>query len=64
MTRKRNAGEMTHEEFEPKRASLLKDWQRFLRMDVTPSVVLRAFDATAAYGHAAPIACIWPQPWC
>ena len=50
MARKRNAGEMTHEEFEPKRASLLKDWQRFLRIDVTPPVVLRALDAAGAYG--------------
>ena len=29
---------------------LLKDWQRFLRVDITPAVVLRAFDATDAYG--------------
>jgi hypothetical protein len=50
MARKRNAGEVTSEEYEPKRASLLKDWQRFLRIDVTPSVVLRALDAAGAYG--------------
>jgi predicted nucleic acid-binding protein len=50
LARKRNAGEVTREEFEPMRASLLKDWQRFLRIDITPSVVLRAFDATGAYG--------------
>jgi predicted nucleic acid-binding protein len=50
MVRKRNAGEVTGEEYEPKRASLLKDWQRFLRIDVTPSVVLRALDAAGAYG--------------
>jgi predicted nucleic acid-binding protein len=50
MARKRNAGEVKEEEFEPKRASLLKDWQRFLQMDITPSVVLRAFDSTDTYG--------------
>jgi predicted nucleic acid-binding protein len=50
MARKRNAREVTDEEFEPKWASPLKDWQRFLRIDVTPSVVLRALDAAGAYG--------------
>ena len=50
MARKRNAGEVTDEEFEPKWASLLKDWRRFLRIDVTPAVVLRALDAAGAYG--------------
>jgi predicted nucleic acid-binding protein len=50
MARKRSAGEMTPDEFEAKRASLLKDWQRFLQIDVIPSVVLRAFDASGAYG--------------
>jgi hypothetical protein len=46
MARKRSAGEVKPEEFEPKRASLLKDWRRFLRMEMTPTVVQRAFDAT------------------
>ena len=50
MARKRNAGEVTDEEYEPKRVSLLKDWQRFLRIDITPSVVLHALDAAGAYG--------------
>lgn len=50
MARKRNSGEVKGEEFEAKRASLLKDWERFLRIEVTPSVVLRAFGATGAYG--------------
>jgi predicted nucleic acid-binding protein len=50
MARKRKAGEATREEFGPMRASLLKDWQRFLQIDITPSVVLRAFDATGVYG--------------
>jgi predicted nucleic acid-binding protein len=50
MARKRNAGEVTGEEFGLKRASLLKDWQRFLRIELTPSVALRAFEATGAYG--------------
>ena len=46
MARKRSAGEVKPEEFEPKRASLLKDWQRFLRMDMTPTVVQRALAVT------------------
>jgi predicted nucleic acid-binding protein len=50
MARKRNAGEVSQEELESKRAPLLKDWQRFLRIDVTPSVVFRALDAACAYG--------------
>ncbi len=50
MARQRNAGEVTDEEFEPKWASPLKDWQRFLRIDVTPSVVLCALAAADAYG--------------
>ena len=45
MARKRNAGEVKPEEFGPKRASLLKDWRRFLWMDMTTAVVQRAFHA-------------------
>ena len=50
MARKRAAGEVRPEEFQPKRASLLKDWRRFLRMDMTPAVVQRALDASETYG--------------
>ena len=50
MARKRRAGEVTREEFGPKRASLLKDWGRFLRMDMTSAVVERAVDLTDAHG--------------
>jgi predicted nucleic acid-binding protein len=44
MARKRTAGEVKPQEFGPKRASLLKDWRRFLHIDMTAAVVQRAFD--------------------
>jgi predicted nucleic acid-binding protein len=50
MARKRTAGEVRPEEFEPKWTSLLKDWRRFLRMEMTPAVVQRALDASDTYG--------------
>ena len=49
MARKRTAGEVRPEEFEPKWTSLLKDWRRFLRMEMTPAVVQRALDASDTY---------------
>jgi predicted nucleic acid-binding protein len=50
MARKRTAGEVKPEEFEPKRTSLLKDWRHFLRMEMTAAVVQRALDASDTYG--------------
>jgi len=50
MARKRTAGEVKPEEFEGKRTSLLKDWRRFLRMEMTSAVVQRALDASDIYG--------------
>jgi predicted nucleic acid-binding protein len=50
MARKRTAGEVKPEEFEGKRTSLLKDWRRFLRMEMTSAVVQRALDASDTYG--------------
>jgi predicted nucleic acid-binding protein len=49
MARKRSAGEVTPEEFGPKRAALLKDWRRLLRMDMTAAVVQRAFEVGDPY---------------
>jgi predicted nucleic acid-binding protein len=49
LARKRTAGEVRPEEFEPKRNSLLKDWRRFLRMEMTPAVVRRALDVSDTY---------------
>ena len=50
IARKRKTGEVTPQEFAMKRASLLNDWQRFLRVEMTPSVVKRALDVTSAHG--------------
>jgi predicted nucleic acid-binding protein len=50
MARKRTAGEVLPEEWEPKRAALLKDWRRFLRMEMTPAVVQRALDVGETHG--------------
>jgi predicted nucleic acid-binding protein len=50
MARKRTAGEVKPGEFEGKRTSLLKDWRRFLRMEMTSAVVQRALDASDTYG--------------
>lgn len=49
MARKRSAGEVSPEEFGPKRAALSRDWRRFLRMDMTAAVVQRAFDVGDPY---------------
>jgi predicted nucleic acid-binding protein len=50
MARKRSAGEVTPDEFGVKRSSLLKDWHRFLRIDMTVAVVERAFDVSDQHG--------------
>jgi predicted nucleic acid-binding protein len=49
MARKKTAGEVGPEEFDAKRGLLLRDWRRFLRMEMTPEVVERALDAGDAY---------------
>ena len=49
MARKRSAGDVNPDEFGPKRASLLNDWRRFLRIDVTPEVVRGALQFSDVY---------------
>lgn len=49
MARKRSAGTVTDEEFVAKRSLLVNDWRHFLRIEMTPVVVHRAFDLADAY---------------